>query len=98
MSREAKEKLHDRICYVILKAPDRFPDDTGMNLDNAYAEMHESLDKFCDSASKEHQSIKELLEGSYRSYLDSEQKQAIQQLQCIENFLSGRTNELSRNS
>lgn len=98
MNTESKNMLHDRICYVILKAPDRFPSDIGMNLDKAFSEMNKNLKLCFDTGSKEFQCIARLLKDAYASYINSNQKQAIRSLQTIEGFLAGRVKELPINS
>lgn len=72
MSGKAKENLHDRVCYTILRAPDRFPGDMGMNLEKSFSEMHAHLAEAYESSSKEYESIKSLLDCAYASYRKDE--------------------------
>lgn len=95
MNRKAKERLHDRVCYTILKAPDHFPADTGMTLQKTFQQMQEHLTETYDPGTNEHTSIMFLLDSALESYKKPDQKQAIRQLQAIEDFLAGRTRELS---
>ncbi|WP_415898521.1 hypothetical protein [Neptuniibacter sp. QD48_11] len=83
MSEESK--LLDRVRYVILKAPNRFPSDTGMTLEKAFNEMELFVGKlnlgpeFIDSLNK-----------ALWSYQNGEQKLAISALQEIEAKLAKR--------
>lgn len=95
MNREAKENLDDQVCYTVLKAPDNFPADTDMNLQKIFQRMHQSLNAAYNPGTNEHGAIAGLLEKSLANYKKSDQKQAVRQLQEIENFLAGRTRELS---
>ena len=94
MNREAKERLHDQVCYTVLKAPDHFPADTDMDLQKTFQQMHEYLNAAYEPGTNEHTSIEILLESALANYKKPDQKQAIRQLQAIENFLAGRTSEL----
>lgn len=94
MSHRAKEKLHDRICYTILKAPDHFPIDTGMTLEKSFLQMHADLAEAFLPTEEACNSIGVLLDRSYASYQSANQKEAIKLLQIIESYLSGRIGQL----
>lgn len=95
MSHRAKDKLHDRICYTILKAPDHFPIDTGMTLEKSFLQMHADLAEAFSPTEEAYNLIGILLDRSYASYQSANQKKAIKLLQIIENYLSGRACLLS---
>lgn len=80
-----KAELIDRIRYVILKAPNRFPSDTGMTLEKAFEEMRAAHDALGNDVSQI-----EKLETALVCYKTSDIKQAIRNLQQLEGALVGR--------
>jgi hypothetical protein len=85
MSNKMKADLIDLIRYVILKAPDRFPSDTGMTLEKAFDEMNFVLDAMGNNIVQ-----KEMLAAAFECYKTRNTKQAIINLQQLEGALTDR--------
>lgn len=76
-------EYNDLLCYVILKAPDRFSADTGRDLDSVFKELRGNL-KILKQRIKDESKLRvlgEMLEISYESYQAGNKKKAIYTLQ-----------------
>lgn len=68
MSKKSLSEFVDRIRYVILKAPDRFPADTNMDLAKAFAELFRGLSDSKREVGGQSGVIAKLLEQSLAAY------------------------------
>ena len=76
----------DRIRYVILKAPDHFPADTGMNLEKSFELLYDGLD-YCESKfSSRKAEVRSHLDESLAAYRRGDVRRGIKELQSIDNL------------
>lgn len=87
MSREAFSEFVDRISYVMLKAPDRFPADTSVDLEKAFADLFRGLNDSKEEVGPESGKVAELLEQSLAAYRIKDIRSGIRNLQEIGNIL-----------
>jgi hypothetical protein len=80
-----ESKLLDRIRYVILKAPNKFPRDSRMNLEKAFEEM-KALVKSIGSEKE----FQKYLEQAHANYISGDVRSARKALQVLESELAQR--------
>ena len=80
---EKVSEYNDFICYVILKAPNNFPEDSGTTLDSAFDDLKNNIEILLKRIKSEEQIsvLREMLEMSYGAYIESDLKKAIYILQ-----------------
>jgi endonuclease IV len=88
-----ESKLLDRIRYVILKAPNKFPRDTGMNLEKAFEEMNALVNSI-----KSQNEFQKCLERAHANYISGDVRSARKALQFVESELAQRQRNDRRGS
>lgn len=87
MSKESFREFSDRVCYVILKAPNRFPSDTKMNLERAFVELMRGFDASKEEFGAQSDNVAQLIENSLAAYRVGDIKSGIKNLQEIDNIV-----------
>jgi len=80
-----QSKLLDTIRYVILKAPNKFPRDTGLNLEKAFEEMNALVNSI-----KLENEFQKYLQRAHANYISGDVRSARKALQLIESELAQR--------
>ena len=83
MSRESYSEFCDRIPYIILKAPDHFPRESGMDLEKAFADLTFNMERSCKELGEEYERISRLVSQSLASYRSGNIKSGIKLLQDV---------------
>lgn len=92
MKTEAFSDFVDRVRYVILKAPNHFPTDTGMNLEKSFELLYDGLEYCEDKFSSRKAEVRWHLDESLAAYRRGDVGKGIKELQSIDNL--ARTGEI----
>jgi hypothetical protein len=87
MSSESFSQLVDLTRYVILKAPDRFPVDTNMNLGKAFEELRRGLHDSRAEVGQHFDEIARLLAEALDAYRRTDIRSGIKRLQEVDLIL-----------
>jgi hypothetical protein len=86
---ERVSEYNDLLCYVILKAPDRFPADAGKTLDSVFSDLRANLPTLKKRIKDETKIsiLNEMLTISYEAYIQGNSKKAIYALQELQGIV-----------
>lgn len=87
MSKKSYSEFYDRIPYIILKAPDRFPTDYEMNLEIAFSQLNEDLAESKKELGEFFEQVKSKIDESLSFYREGDIRSGIKSLQWVDNLI-----------
>ena len=87
MSKQSFSEFYDRIPYIILKAPNHFPNDYDMDLEKAFSRLNSDLIDSKEELGDHFEKINILVEQSLQYYRDDDIRNGIKSLQAVDNII-----------